>query len=194
MTASSTLASQPPRIMHAWSTCFTPGFFFVCSPSRYVHTQMCPRQLVREHLCPCLCLCPCPVRTWSAATVGTPYKPNPNPFALCPWKSFDTIVCYCRAHSITRAVILTLSDIVRDWRGGKLLRPKSDGGGVNESTAAAAPAAEAGARAGTTAGAAGGVAAAAAAALSGQELDPAGAARALRLLFERVSGVSCRQK
>lgn len=80
---------------------------------------------------------------------------------------------------------------MRDWRGGKLLRPKSDvggggdAGGVASDPAAAAPASAPGA----AAGAASGVAAAAAAALSGQELDPAGAARALRLLFERVCGL-----
>lgn len=76
---------------------------------------------------------------------------------------------------------------MRDWREGKLLRPKSDvgdgNGGGTADPAAPAPAA------GAAAGAAGGVAAAAAAALSGRELDPAGAARALRLLFERVSGM-----
>lgn len=71
---------------------------------------------------------------------------------------------------------MTLTDVVRDWREGKLLRPKSDAGGGVATAPAQAPA-------GTEAG---GVAAAAAAALSGQELDPAGAARALRLLFERV--------
>ncbi|CAN0264296.1 unnamed protein product [Ectocarpus fasciculatus] len=84
-----------------------------------------------------------------------------------------------RGFRASRAVLLTLTDVVRDWRGGKLLRPKSDGGGGDAATAAspaAPPVAEAG----------GGVAAAAAAALSGQELDPAGAARALRLLFERL--------
>lgn len=75
---------------------------------------------------------------------------------------------------------------MRDWRGGKLLRPKSDGGG--DAATAASPAAPP-AAAGPAAGAGGGVAAAAAAALSGQELDPAGAARALRLLFERVRGL-----
>lgn len=71
---------------------------------------------------------------------------------------------------------------MRDWREGKLLRPKSDVG-ADGPAAAPAPAPATGA-----AGAASGVAAAAAAALSGQELDPAGAARALRLLFERVCG------
>ncbi|CAM9511939.1 unnamed protein product [Pylaiella littoralis] len=75
----------------------------------------------------------------------------------------------------SRAVLLTLSDVVRDWREGKLLRPKSDRA-ADPAPAAPAPASGAGA----------GVAAAAAAALSGQELDPAGAARALRLLFERL--------
>ncbi|CAM9679486.1 unnamed protein product, partial [Ectocarpus sp. 6 AP-2014] len=89
-----------------------------------------------------------------------------------------------RGFRASRAVLLTLTDLVRDWRGGKLLRPKSEGGGGDAATApspAAAPPA-----AGPAAGAGRGVAAAAAAALSGQELDPAGAARALRLLFERL--------
>ena len=81
--------------------------------------------------------------------------------------------------------MLTLSDIVRDWREGKLLRPKS---GVDADAAGDASDPVAPARG--VAGAAGGVAAAAAAALSGQELDPAGAARALRLLFERVCGTA----
>ncbi|CAN0482363.1 unnamed protein product, partial [Ectocarpus sp. 12 AP-2014] len=88
-----------------------------------------------------------------------------------------------RGFRASRAVLLTLTDVVRDWRGGKLLRPKSEGGGGE---AATAPSPAAPPAAGPAAGAGGGVAAAAAAALSGQELDPAGAARALRLLFERL--------
>lgn len=58
--------------------------------------------------------------------------------------------------------MLTLGDLVQDWRGGKLLRPRGTDRAQAEATAAA-----------------GGGAA--------QELDPAGVARALRLLFERVS-------
>ncbi|CAM9854304.1 unnamed protein product [Scytosiphon promiscuus] len=85
-------------------------------------------------------------------------------------------VVSARGFRAGRAVFMTLTDVVRDWREGKLLRPKSDAAGGVSTAPAQAPA-------GTDSG---GVAAAAAAALSGQELDPAGAARALRLLFERL--------
>ena len=108
---------------------------------------------------------------------GPPFPPTKRSLKLSP--------------RFPRAIILTLTDVLRDWRGGKLLRPKS---GASDPAGAGGAAAAAPAPAtGSGAGVAGGVAAAAAAALSGQELDPAGAARALRLLFERVgnSARSC---
>lgn len=116
-----------------------------------------------------------------------------DPQGACPPTLCFSSLCRCivttnithGVGTILRAVLLTLTDVVRDWRGGKLMRPKSEGGGGD---AATAPSPGAPPAAGPAAGAGGGVAAAAAAALSGQELDPAGAARALRLLFERVRG------
>lgn len=78
-----------------------------------------------------------------------------------------------------RAVLLTLGDLVQDWRGGKLLRPRSDA-----SSNGTQPQGAGGSRGGG--GVAAAAAAAAGAAAPGQELDPTGVARALRLLFERV--------
>lgn len=166
---------QRPRAVR-WLCCLC---FFISSLGVYLKTH--EREHPRRTGASSMCFCPRTHRR-SASLFG-----GLRPSLTGVGSSFFATYLFrcCRARSL-RAVILTLSDIVRDWRDGKLLRPKSDVGASDPAATAPAPAPAVGA----AAGAAGGVAAAAAAALSGQELDPAGAARALRLLFERVGGAA----
>ncbi|CAM9305705.1 unnamed protein product [Ascophyllum nodosum] len=80
----------------------------------------------------------------------------------------------------SRAVLLTLGDLLQDWREGKLLKPRSDTEDASSSPTSRPPLGAGGA--GAVRGSVGGVTAAA----WPQEIDPAGVARALRLLFERL--------
>lgn len=65
--------------------------------------------------------------------------------------------------------MLTLGDLVQEWRDGRLLRPRGSDSKVTAQ------------QTGTSSSGS-----ATSSALPAQELDPAGAARALRILFERV--------